>query len=78
MVGDAIDRRETTTMTGHHPWDELMKKHYTPEERKRMLQEALGELEEDERRRGSQEAAPGGDGAAAGVRSTATGQGQVG
>ena len=65
-------------MTGHHPWDELMKKHYTPEERKRMLQEARGELEEDEHRRGSQAAAPSGDGATAGVGSTATGQGKVG
>ena len=37
-------------MTGHHPWDELMRKHYTPEERERMLEEARRELEEEERR----------------------------
>ena len=65
-------------MTGHHPWDELMKKHYTPEERERMRQEALREIEEDERRRGSQAAAAGGDGATAGAGSTAAGQEQVG
>lgn len=65
-------------MTGHHPWDELMKKHYTPEERERMRQEALREIEEDERRRGSQAAVAGGDGATAGARSTTTGQERVG
>ena len=38
-------------MTGHHPWDELMRKHYTPEERERMLEDAKRELEEEEERR---------------------------
>ena len=65
-------------MTGHHPWDELMKKHYTPEERERMRQEALREIEEDERRHGAQAPVGGGDGAMAGAGSTTTGQEQVG
>ena len=42
-------------MTGHHPWDELMRKHYTAEERKQMLENARRELEEEER--GSQASA---------------------
>lgn len=37
-------------MTGHHPWDELMRKHYTPEEREQMLEDARRELEEEEGR----------------------------
>lgn len=37
-------------MSGHHPWDELMRKHYTPEEREQMLEVARRELEEEERR----------------------------
>ncbi len=65
-------------MTGHHPWDELMRKHYTPEERERMRQDALRELEEDERRRGPQAPVGGGDGATAGAGSTTTGQERVG
>lgn len=36
-------------MSGHHPWDELMRKHYTPEEREQMLEDARRELEEEER-----------------------------
>ena len=65
-------------MTGHHPWDELMRKHYSPEDRERMRREALRELEEDERRRGGQAPVGGGDGAPAGAGSTAAGQEQVG
>ena len=36
-------------MTGHHSWEELMRKHYTPEEREQMLEEARRELQEEER-----------------------------
>ena len=65
-------------MTGHHRWDELMKKHYTSEERERMRQEALRKLKEDARRHGGQAPSAGEDGAAAEAGSTATGQEQVG
>lgn len=46
-------------MSGHHPWDELMRKHYTPEEREQMLEDARRELEEEERHDEVPAAAPG-------------------
>ena len=64
-------------MTGHHPWDELMRKHYTPEERERMRQEALRELEDGEHRHGGQVPVAGEDGETAGSEARRPGRGRL-
>lgn len=52
-------------MTGHHSWEKLMGKRYTPEERDRIRVDALKMLEEDDDRRGQAPAAGGDEGSAA-------------